>query len=232
MICAIMQPYFFPYIGYWQLISAVDTFIVYDNIKYTKKGWINRNRILCNGEARMITLPLKDDADHLDIADREISAGFDKDTLLNKIKGAYQKAPYFKETFPLVERVIRYDETDLFSYLYRSILLLRDHLGIDTEIRISSDIPCDRTLKNTERVLAVCEAVGADGYVNAPGGVMLYSKSTFQNRGVSLEFVRPLPFEYPQFGGEFVPWLSIIDVMMFNPIERVREQIESGYGLI
>src|ERR1700680_880113 len=99
MRTAIMQPYFFPYIGYFQLIDSVDLFIVYDNIKYTKKGWINRNRILLNGKDVTLSLPLKSDSDFLDIRDRELAADFNREKLVNQLSGAYRRAPYFRQVF-------------------------------------------------------------------------------------------------------------------------------------
>ena len=100
MRLAIMQPYFFPYIGYFQLIAAVDMFIVYDNIKYTKKGWINRNRMLQNGKDVMFSLPLKSDSDYLDVCERELAADFNRDKLLNQFKGAYRRRPVFRGNVP------------------------------------------------------------------------------------------------------------------------------------
>ena len=227
-----MQPYFFPYIGYFQLISAVDMFIVYDNIKYTKKGWINRNRMLQNGRDVMFSLPLKSDSDNLDVCERELAADFNRDKLLNQFNGAYRRAPYFAQTFPLVEQIVRYEDTNLFRYLHHSIVRTCEHLGIATEIRISSGIAINHDLKNQDKVLALCAAVGARTYVNAIGGVELYSKESFQKKGIELKFIQSKPFEYPQFDKEFVPWLSIIDVMMFNPRDTIQTCISTNYELI
>ena len=232
MKTAIMQPYFFPYIGYFQLIGSVNLFIVYDNIKYTKKGWINRNRMLQSDNDVMFSLPLKSDSDLLDVRDRELAADFNRDKLLNQIGGAYRRAPYFAQTFPLIEQVVRYEERNLFKFIHHSLVRTCKHLGIATEIRVSSDIAIDHDLKNQDKVLALCEAVGASTYVNAIGGMELYSKDEFRTRGIELKFIRSKPFEYAQFGNEFVPWLSIIDVMMFNPLDTIRECIESNYELI
>jgi len=232
MKIGIMQPYFFPYIGYFQLIHAVDQFIVYDNIKYTKKGWINRNRFLQNGKDVMFSVPLKKDSDFLDIKDREISADFKKDKLLNQIREAYRRAPFFAQTFPLVEQLVRYEEANLFRFLHHSIVKTCEHLNITTEIGISSDIAIDHDLKNQEKVLALCESVGAITYVNASGGMELYSKETFREKGVDLKFIKSKPFEYAQFGNTFVPWLSIIDVMMFNPLDTIQTCISTNYELI
>lgn len=227
-----MQPYFFPYIGYFQLIASVDQFIVYDNIKYTKKGWINRNRMLQNGKDVMFSLPLKSDSDYLDVCQRELSAEFSRDRLLNQFKGAYRRAPYFDQTLPLIEEIVRFADANLFAYLHHSIVKTCAHLGVTTQIRTSSDIAIDHTLKNQEKVLALCEVVDASIYVNAIGGMELYLKETFQEKAIDLKFIQSKPFEYPQFGDAFVPWLSIIDVMMFNPLDALQTCITSNYELI
>ena len=232
MKVAIMQPYFFPYIGYFQLIAAADVFVVYDNIKYTKKGWISRNRMLQNGKDVMFSLPLKSDSDCLDVCDRVLSAEFNRDKLLNQLKGAYLRAPYFAQTFPLVEQIVRYEDTNLFSFLHYSIVKICEHLGVTTKIRVSSSIAIDHELKSQDKVLTLCEAVGANAYVNAIGGMELYSKETFLEKGIDLKFIRSLPFEYTQLGNEFVPWLSIIDVMMFNSLDTIKTCISTNYELI
>ena len=232
MRLAIMQPYFLPYVGYFQLIRSVDLFIVYDNIKYTKKGWINRNRMLQSGKDVMFTLPLESDSDYLAVCERALAADFNRDRLLNQFKGAYRRAPFFAQTFPLIEQIVRHEDMNLFRFLHNSIVKTCAHLGITTEIRISSGVAIDHDLKNQDKVLALCEAVGANIYVNAIGGMELYSKETFRERGIDLKFIRSKPFEYPQFGDMFVPWLSIVDVMMFNPLDTIQTCIASNYELI
>lgn len=232
MKLAIMQPYFFPYIGYFQLMAAVDVFVVYDNIKYTKKGWINRNRLLENGKAGTFSLPIKNDSDHRHVCERELATDFKPDKLVHQLEGAYRRAPYFADTFPLVERIVRYRESNLFRFLHHSLVRIHEHLGLDSELRVSSDIPIDHTLKSEEKVLALCEALGAQTYVNAIGGVELYSKDRFRERGVELKFIQSKPFEYPQFGNVFVPWLSIVDVMMFNPLPAIRQCLATHRELI
>jgi hypothetical protein len=228
----IMQPYFLPYIGYYQLIKAVDQFIVYDNIQYTKKGWINRNRILQNGKDVLFSVPLKKDSDYLDVKDREISADFKKDKLLNQIREAYRRAPHFEQVFPLIENVVEYNSTNLFRFIHNSIVRTCVYLSIGTEIIISSSVPIDHSLKNQDKVLALCEAVGATTYVNASGGMELYSRETFREKGIDLKFIRSKPFEYQQFDNEFVPWLSIIDVMMFNAKEYITAAVASNFELV
>lgn len=232
MKLAVMQPYLLPYIGYFQLINAADLFIVYDNIKYTKKGWINRNRLLQNGKDVMFSLPLKQGSDALDVRDRELAADFNRNKLLNQVRGAYRTAPYFSQTMPLIEEVLGVAESNLFGFLYNSIARTCAHLNIATEIRISSDVAIDHHLKSQDKVLALCAAVGARAYLNSIGGQALYSREEFQARGIELKFIRSMPLEYAQFGNEFVPWLSIIDVLMFNPLTTVKALVNSGYELL
>ena len=232
MKLAIMQPYFLPYIGYFQLLASVDLFIVYDNIKYTKKGWINRNRMLLNGTDAMFSLPLKKGSDSLDVVERELATDFSRTKLLNQFKGAYGRAPQFELTYAVLERIVRHEDANLFRYIHHSIVRLCEHLGIKTEIRISSEIGIDHDLKGQDKVLALCRAAGADTYINTIGGAELYAKDDFRIQGFDLQFIKARPFEYAQFGAPFVPWLSIVDVLMFNPLDVVRKRIENNYQLI
>lgn len=232
MRVAIMQPYFLPYVGYYQLIGAADVFVVYDNIKYTKKGWINRNRMLLNGTDAIFSLPLKKDSDYLDIVQRELSPDFDRSKLLNQFKGAYGRAPQFAQAFPSLERAVLAEHGNLFRYIHSTIVESCAYLGVKTEIRISSEIDANHGLKGQDRVLAICKALGATTYINAIGGLELYSPADFNAQGIELKFIKSKPFEYPQFGNAFVPWLSIVDVMMFNPAEAVQNCISNNYELI
>lgn len=227
-----MQPYFLPYIGYYQLMAAVDLFIVYDNIKYTKKGWINRNRMLQNGADAMFSIPLKNDSDALDIRERQIAVDFKRDKLLNQLRAAYGKAPYFEQTFPLIEGIVRHEDANLFGFLLHAIEKSARHLGIGTPIRVSSTVSIDHALKGQDKVIALCAAVGADTYVNPPGGVDLYSGDAFREKDIDLKFIRPRLVEYAQFGQPFVPWLSIVDVLMFNPVARIRDGFLGSYDLV
>jgi hypothetical protein len=227
-----MQPYFVPYIGYFQLIAAVDMFILYDNVKYTKKGWINRNRILRDKKEVTISLPLKGNSDYLDICKRELATQFNPDQLLNQLAEAYRRAPYFSQTFPLVEKIVRYEDVNLFRFLHHSIVRICEHFGIATDIAVSSTIPIADDLKKQDKVLALCAALGATRYVNAIGGMALYSREMFKERGIALKFIKSKPFEYAQFSGQFASNLSIIDVMMFTPIDTIKTCISTNYDLI
>lgn len=232
MKLAIMQPYFLPYIGYFQLIAAVDTFVVYDNIKYRKSGWINRNRLLHNGSDAMFSLPLKKGSDSLNVIARDLAPDFNRAKLLAQFAGAYRRAPHFAPTFRLLERIIQKEGNNLFHYIHHSIVTVCQHLGIETDIRVSSTLHFDNELKGQDKVVAICEAVGADYYINSIGGIELYARPTFAAHGIELQFLKPRPFEYLQLGAQFVPWLSIVDVLMFNPIEAIHDCLERNYDLV
>lgn len=234
MKLAIMQLYFMPYIGYFQLINAVDVFVVYDNIQFTKKGWFHRNRILVNGRDKMFSVPLKKDSDYLDVAQRVLADSFDIESkrMIRRIKASYQKAPYCKEVMPLVEECFQRGSGNLFDFIHTSLKLLTQFLQIDTKIIISSSIDIDHTLKSQDKVLAICKKLNADIYINAIGGQDLYVAEAFRNEGIELRFIKTKPVEYKQFDNEFVPWLSIIDVMMFNSKKRIKEYLHDYYSLI
>ena len=233
MKLGIMQPYLFPYIGYFQLINAVDKFVVYDNIQFSKKGWINRNRILVNGKDEYFTIPLKKDSDFLNIDQRTLAPAFatEKDKLLRRITESYRKAPYFEQVFPLVKEIISQEEDNLFRFIRRSLLAVCESLGIKTEIVVSSAIPIDHELRSQDKVLTICKAMNAYHYINPAGGMDLYSKDVFKQHHIELHFLESKAIEYRQFSDEFVPWLSIIDVMMFNSGDQIKEKL-NAYNLI
>lgn len=225
---AIMQPYFLPYIGYWQLLNSVDEFVIYDNIEYTKKGWFNRNRILENGHDRLFTLPIKKDSDYLDVKERFLSDDSLKDInrTLNIIKTNYRKAPYFNDTYELLESCFLYDNKNLFEFIYNSVKIISHYLDIDTKITISSTINIDHNLKAAQKVLAIAKACNADNYINAIGGMDLYNKGDFLSKGIELQFIKAELVEYKQFDAPFVPGLSIIDILMFNDKQRLKWMLE------
>jgi len=206
MKIAIMQPYFFPYIGYFQLINAVEKFVVYDNLKFTKKGWIHRNRILVNGKDEYISLQLKNDSDYLDIKDRYLADSYEeeKSKFLRRIEGSYNKAPFYKEVFPVIKSCILFKDTNLFNYLANSITELCLFLNIKTEIVASSKVNINHQLKSQEKVIAICNELQATEYINAIGGMELYSKEEFNKHSVILSFIKTKPIEYKQFQNQFV----------------------------
>ena len=231
MKLAIMQPYFMPYIGYFQLINAVDVFVVYDNIQFTKKGWLHRNRVLVNGKKNMFSVPLKKDSDYLDVVQRALADSFENGSkkIIRKIKASYQKAPYYKEVMPLVEKCFQRGSGNLFDFIHTSLKLLTQFLQIDKKIIISSSIDIDHTLTSQDKVLAICKKLNANIYINAIGGQNLYVAEAFRNMGIELHFIKTKPIEYKQFDNEFVPWLSIIDVMMFNSKKEIRKMLGLYY---
>ncbi|MEL2242161.1 WbqC family protein [Leclercia adecarboxylata] len=221
MKIAVMQPYFLPYIGYFQLMASVDRFVLFDNVQYVRQGWINRNRILRNGQSSIITLPLKKDSRFLNINERYVSEVFSKTKILNQLQDAYRYAPYYDSVFPLLEKIISCDGNNLFDYLLHSLIILRNTFSLECEIVVCSELNIDHSLRSQEKILAICKEQNANTYINAPGGRELYERERFQQQRVSLQFIQPGDVHYPQFGAEFVPWLSIIDVMMFNNLENV-----------
>jgi hypothetical protein len=231
MKVAIMQPYIFPYLGYFQLLGAVDLFVVYDNIQYTKKGWINRNRMLENGQASLFTLPLASGSSSLDIRERYLASDYAPEKLLARFTGAYRSAPYFRQTLPLLEEVLRHPDRNLFGYLHHALDRTAAHLGLGTEVRVSSDVPINHDLKAQDKVLALCEELDATTYINPIGGVDLYSRHDFAERGIELRFLQMLPLEYPQISQTFVPSLSIVDVLMHNSLDDVQHWLSSQYRL-
>lgn len=234
MKLAVMQPYLFPYIGYFQLINAVDKFVVYDNIEYTKKGWINRNRILVNGSDAYITLPLRKDSDFLNVNERFLAETWksERQKLLNRISGAYKKSPHFETAFPLIQKCLLFEDGNLFNFIYHSLDLVKEHLNIATDFCISSNIEIDHALKADKKVIAICQAVGASTYVNPIGGVELYSKDIFKENDINLLFLKTDEVKYTQFENAFIPSLSMIDVLMFNSKDRINEYLNSYYTLL
>lgn len=230
---AIMQPYFLPYIGYWQLINSVDEFVVYDNIQFTKKGWFNRNRILDGDHDRLFTIPLKKDSDFLNVDQRYLSDDSQKEIIrtLRIIQATYRKAPHYEQVYPLIENCFTHSDTNLFKYIHHSIQVISEYLDIKTKITISSTLDIDHSLKADQKVLAIAKETGADMYINAIGGVELYDKEQFKSNGIELRFIKSEPIEYAQFGNAFVPWLSIVDVLMFNDKETVKQMLDR-YGLV
>jgi hypothetical protein len=232
MKLAIMQPYFFPYIGYFQLINMIDKFVIYDNIQYTKKGWINRNRFLVNGRDSFFSIDLKKDSDYLNICDRKLAVSFNRKRLINKLRGAYCKAPFYNNIFPVVKNIINYNTDRLFDYILYSLEMICNLLSIDfNKVIISSSIEINHTLKSEDKILAIGDKLNAQQYINPIGGIDLYNEDSFTNVGLELRFLKSNMISYTQFRNEFVPCLSIIDVLMFNSLKEVKEML-NNYEII
>jgi hypothetical protein len=224
---AIMQPYFFPYLGYFQLINCVDTFVIYDNIEFTKNGWIRRNRILNSDRDRYLVVPVKKASDYTHVCDLQIAKTFDHKRMLRVIKGAYERSPYFNQIFPFLEVIIPPKSDYLFDYLLSMTKSLCVYLDIHTKFIISSSISIDHSLKGQKKVIAICRALNTDEYINPIGGQSLYDKGSFLKSGLKLSFHRMSDIAYSQFKDRFIPNLSIIDVMMFNSNEKIKELLNS-----
>lgn len=227
MKVGIMQPYFFPYIGYWQLINAVDKFVIYDDVNFIKGGWINRNKILVNGQARYINLQMHKASPNKLINEIEVLGNkvYNK-KLLKTIESSYRKAPYYSEVYPIIESIIKQDENNLAKYLINSIREVCKYLGISTQILVSSEIEKNNNLRGQDKVIEICKVLRADQYINAIGGIELYSRKDFESNGILLNFLRTKSIRYKQFNDNFLPNLSIIDVIMFNSVQETKRLME------
>lgn len=225
---AIMQPYFLPYLGYFQLIKAVDVFVIYDNIKYTKKGWINRNRILLNGKDTLFTIPLAGSSDYLPINQKLLAGDFESRRLhtLARIQEAYRKAPQFNLIYPVIERIFHDNSRNLFDFIYNSIREILRLLGITTTLVVSSTLEVDHRSKGVHKVLAICNNLHADTYINPIGGVELYSAREFKDCGINLYFHNMKVVPYRQEADAFISHLSIIDVLMYNDLAQVHSLLD------
>ncbi|MGI0116280.1 WbqC family protein [Zooshikella sp. RANM57] len=229
MKVAIMQPYLLPYIGYFQLINVVDQFVIYDNIEFTKKSWIKRNRFLSNGQAKYFSIPIKKDHDHLPVIERQLTpdAQGNLNKLVRQFEQAYHKAPYFLHVLPLLKDIFTIKNYNLFWFIFYSLTKTLSYLRITTPVVVSSTIDlADHSLRSEQKVISICQALGASDYINPIGGKLLYNHSDFNKAGIGLTFLKPHSIEYAQFGGDFLPWLSILDVMMFNSVEQIQQLLQ------
>lgn len=221
-----MQPYFFPYIGYFQLINSVDKFIFYDDVSFIKNGWINRNKILINKAAAYFTLNLKRAS-----SNRLINATLicdNRQRLIKTLNISYKNAPYYEQVMPLVNRCLATESHHISVLAMTSVMQVCQFLAIDTVFEKSSEAyPATCHLKKVERLKQICALNGAAVYHNSAGGMAVYSREDFRPAGIELRLVRSQPLAYRQFKHDFVPKLSIIDVLMFNSVEQTRSYLEN-----
>lgn len=229
MKLAIMQPYFLPYIGYFQLINAVDTFLIYDDVNFIKQGWINRNRVLMNGSPLLLTLNLKGASSFKKICEIEIGSNTDK--IQKTIIQAYRKAPFFQDVYPIIQEILVFKENNLARFVANSIVKISHFLKLETKFDISSELNIAKDRMGQERILEICKFYGAREYINAIGGVELYSKNDFEKEKIKLFFLKSYEIKYKQFSDQFTSALSIIDVLMFNPPEIISNFL-TNYELI
>lgn len=212
-----MQPYFFPYIGYFQLIADVDSFIVHDDVQYIKAGWINRNLIRAANGPRWLTLPVLSAGHERTIHQRSYQLTANKVArTLRCIEASYKSAPRFTEIFPLLREIMSFGDPNVAAFNFNLINRLATYLGIGTRLLRSSEIVIDNRLNGEARVIDLCLRVGATEYVNPVGGLNLYRPESFAAAGIALWFLEPHVHSYQQFGANPVASLSIIDVLMFN----------------
>ena len=228
MKLAIMQPYYFPYIGYWQLMYAADRFVIYDDVNYIKGGWINRNRILINGKPTYITVPLHQASQYKLICETALhSSPAWHDKLVKMVEMSYRKAPEFDRVFPMIEKIIRHETTNLSEYLAYQLRTLSQHMGITTEIVVTSRCYDNNGLSGQERILDICKREYASTYINPSGGQSLYDPDTFRDAGIDLHFIVMHPMTYKQRTKGFVPYLSIIDALMEIKPSEIRRHIDA-----
>ncbi len=223
MKLGIMQPYFLPYLGYWQLINAVDTYVVYDDVTYIKGGWINRNNFLVQGKSKLFTFSLDNAGSYKLI--NEIAIKDDFTNFRKLLQFNYSRSPFYNECMEVVEKIISYDKSNLGKFLFNSIKVVADYLGFQTKLLLSSEINKDNSLKGKDKVIHICKLFGADEYYNAIGGQELYDKNEFSENEIKLSFLKTNITPYKQLKNEFVSGLSILDILMFNPKEKVSEML-------
>lgn len=229
MKLGIMQPYFLPYIGYFQLIKLVDTYVIADDLNFIKNSYIKKNSILDNGAPALISLELIGASQNKLI--NEIDVGNNTDKVLTAIQRRYAKAPYFKDIFSLLQTILSSKEKNLARFLGYSLMEISSYLGMQTKFLYSSEIEKNNDLKFDARIMDICKRVGADHYINAIGGQELYDKDKFATEGIKLSFIDTDDIEYKQFDKEFVPNLSIIDVLMFNSKDEIKTMLDA-YKLV
>ena len=224
MKLAVMQPYLFPYIGYFQLIHAADLFLIYDDVTFIKQGYINRNNILSSNSTIRFTVPVPGASSNKLISDLKFAADVSK--VLKAIEQNYSKTPYFDDVFPIIKEILEFEDRSIAVVCQKSFEDIFSYLGIEKQFKKTSELDYSRSASAPDRLIALCQKFGADRYVNAPGGRKLYDKPEFARKGIELEFVDSLTVKYLQGGKEFIPNLSFIDVLMHCAPFKVRHLLK------
>ena len=213
-----MQPYLFPYLGYFHLVTAAEEFVFYDDVHYIKQGWINRNNILVGGKPLRFSVPIADASSFRPIKDVHVTGverWFAK--FAKTLAQAYGHAPCYTDVMPMISKVFTAPHTSIADLAIASIQETFAYLQLPFRyIRSSERFPQSQGMERAERLIHITRELELSGYVNAAGGKDLYDKPLFAKHGIHLSFVKSEAISYPQHGGEFVPNLSIIDVLMFN----------------
>jgi len=220
-----MQPYFFPYAGYFQLFAAANRFIFYDDVNYIRGGWINRNRFLMNGEAKFFLVPIADQSSFRKIKDTQIAEGPWREKMLKGFEFSYRRAKSYEPVRDLIEGVLATKSHLVGDFAKASVVAVAEYLGIETQVVGTSQGFENENLNGEERILDICDKAGAREYINLPGGRELYSAENFAARNIRLRFLRPALSQYPQGKNAFMPGLSIVDILMNNSQEDARRLI-------
>lgn len=215
-----MQPYLFPYLGYYQLVNAVDEFVFLDDVNFIKRGYVNRNSILMDGKTYRFTLPVEDVSQFRTIRDHRYMPDAGR-KLLQQLRHAYSKAPYFTQVLGLVEGVLATEDLSVASLNARSVTDVFRYLHIERPFFFSSELDPGRAQSGEDRLIGLCEHRQTSIYINAAGGKALYDPACFAQHGLKLGFIQPHFAEYPQNSSGFVAGLSIIDVLMWNAPDHV-----------
>ncbi len=230
-----MQPYIFPYIGYFQLINAVDKFVFYDDVKFIKKGFINRNYVLVNNSRKMFTVPCNSISQNKNISEIFVKPeikGVNK--ILSMMEHSYKKAPYYQKIFPIIESVFfKIGKSIGISKLaILSIKEVCDYLKINCCFEESLErYPGTINKGKIERIIKIASLNHATEYINMIGGMDIYDKEYFFSKGIKLNFLKTDKIIYKQFENKFHPLLSIIDVLMFNSKEEIKKML-NNYKII
>ncbi len=221
-----MQPYLFPYIGYFQLVAAADRFVFLDDVAFIKKGWVHRNRILVNGAAHTFTVPVADASQNRAINATTIHRdAFEPGKLLRTIQLSYRRAPHFPAAFEIAQCVLAAPHATISDMAKHSVRAVCGHLGISTPIVETSADYDNASLKGAQRIRDIAVREGASRYINPIGGTELYSVAEFAGAGIELRFLKTRGITYPQFDAPFVPSLSVLDVLMFNSPDAIRAML-------
>lgn len=223
MKIAIMQPYFLPYIGYWQILSYVDRFIIFDDVNYIKKGYINRNKILLKSGLYEFTLPIKEVSQNKKIIDLKLASKNEK--ILKTILEGYRNSLNYKLVSSTTEQIFNYKSICLVDFIENSIIKLCELLSINTTISRSSLIEINS--KGIDKIIPLCKLNNSKIFVNSIGGINLYNKEFFLNEGIELKFLRSDPIQYKQMQKEFKPNLSILDLLFNVPKDLWGEHLRS-----
>lgn len=226
MKVAMMQPYLFPFLGYFQLLNAVDVFVFADDVNFIKGGFIHRNKILFQNEEFYITVPCEKKSQNKLINEVRLSTktkGY-PDNILLTIKQAYAKAPFITDVFPIIESIFNSGVDNISTLAAASVESVSNYLELNVDFKFSSaSFNHTKGLEKSIRLIKITKELGGDTYMNPIGGTKIYDKEIFENQGIKLYFLESEAITYPQFNDNFIPNLSIIDVIMFNSREDVNK---------